>query len=84
VSSAVSCAVPTRASAPGLKNAGMWGDAAAASRVYAAYGGVYITAPLLWLWMVEDTRPDRWDIVGAAVCLIGATIILFGPRPVVS
>jgi small multidrug resistance family-3 protein len=59
------------------------GDAAAASRAY-AYGGVYITAPLLWLWMPEDARPDRWDIVGAAVCLIGATIILFGPRPVVS
>lgn len=52
----------------------------AAGRAYAAYGGVYILASLLWLWVVEGTRPDRWDALGAAVCLIGAGIILFGPR----
>lgn len=51
-----------------------------AGRAYAAYGGVYIMASLLWLWIVEGQRPDRWDILGAAVCLAGATIILFGPR----
>ena len=51
-----------------------------AGRVYAAYGGVYIMASLLWLWIVEDQRPDHWDILGAAVCLAGATIILFGSR----
>lgn len=51
-----------------------------AGRVYAAYGGVYIAASLLWLWQVEGIRPDRWDLIGTAVCLIGATIILFGPR----
>ncbi|MGE0340063.1 MAG: YnfA family protein [Xanthobacteraceae bacterium] len=54
----------------------------AAGRAYAAYGGVYILASLLWLWVVEGTRPDRWDALGAAVCLIGAAIILFGPRGV--
>lgn len=52
----------------------------AAGRTYAAYGGVYIVASLLWLWLIEGARPDRWDAIGAAVCLIGAGIILFGPR----
>jgi len=51
-----------------------------AGRAYAAYGGVYIAASLLWLWAVEGVRPDRWDAVGTAVCLIGAALILFGPR----
>lgn len=54
--------------------------AAAAGRAYAAYGGVYIAASLVWLWSVEKTLPDRWDLTGAAVCLLGAAIILFGPR----
>ncbi|NHB78499.1 YnfA family protein [Rhodobacter calidifons] len=52
----------------------------AAGRAYAAYGGVYIAASLVWLWFVEGQRPDRWDVTGAAVCLIGAAIILFAPR----
>ncbi|MDB5626049.1 MAG: hypothetical protein JWR73_1851 [Tardiphaga sp.] len=52
----------------------------AAGRAYAAYGGVYIAASLLWLWIVEQQRPDRWDASGAVVCLIGAGIILWGPR----
>jgi small multidrug resistance family-3 protein len=55
-------------------------DAAFAGRAYAAYGGVYIAASLAWLALVEGVRPDRWDLVGAAVCLVGAAIILFGPR----
>lgn len=55
-------------------------DAPAAGRAYAAYGGVYIAASLVWLWIVEDVRPDRWDLTGAAVCLAGAILILFGPR----
>jgi small multidrug resistance family-3 protein len=52
----------------------------AAGRAYAAYGGIYIVASLLWLWAIESVRPDRWDIAGAAVCLIGAAVILSGPR----
>ncbi len=56
----------------------------AAGRAYAAYGGVYIAASLVWLWTVEKTTPDRWDMLGAAVCLIGVGIILFGPRAAVS
>jgi small multidrug resistance family-3 protein len=55
-------------------------DAAHAGRAYAAYGGVYIAASILWLWVVEHQRPDRWDGVGLTVCLIGASIILLGPR----
>lgn len=52
----------------------------AAGRAYAAYGGIYIAASLVWLWAIEGTRPDRWDLIGLGVCLIGAGIILFGPR----
>ena len=55
-------------------------DSDAAGRAYAAYGGVYIAASLLWLWLVEHRAPDRWDVIGAVVCLAGAGIILFGPR----
>ena len=55
-------------------------DADAAGRAYAAYGGVYICASLGWLWAVDGVRPDRWDVAGGIVCLIGAGIILFGPR----
>lgn len=55
-------------------------DSEAAGRAYAAYGGVYIVASILWLWLIEHRTPDRWDIIGASVCLVGATIILAGPR----
>ena len=55
-------------------------DATFAGRAYAAYGGIYIAASLAWLWAVEGTRPDRWDLIGAATCVAGATIILLGPR----
>ncbi len=54
-------------------------DSPFAGRAYAAYGGVYITASLGWLWLVEGSRPDRWDAIGAVVCLAGAAIILWGP-----
>ena len=55
-------------------------EASAAGRAYAAYGGVYITSSLIWLWTIEGVRPDRWDLIGVVTCLIGAAVILFGPR----
>ena len=55
-------------------------DAAAAGRAYAAYGGIYIVSSLLWLWLVEKTRPDQWDVIGVWICLAGAAVILYGPR----
>lgn len=55
-------------------------DSPLAGRAYAAYGGVYIATALLWGWLVEGHRPDRWDVAGAAICLCGMAVILFGPR----
>lgn len=55
-------------------------EAEHAGRAFAAYGGVYIAASLAWLWLAEGARPDRWDLIGGAICLTGAAIILFGPR----
>jgi small multidrug resistance family-3 protein len=55
-------------------------DSPAAGRTYAAYGGVYIVASLAWLWAVEGVRPDRWDLLGAGLCVAGAAVILLGPR----
>lgn len=52
----------------------------AAGRAYATYGGIYIAASLVWLWAVERQRPDHWDVLGAAICIIGAAIILLAPR----
>jgi small multidrug resistance family-3 protein len=51
-----------------------------AGRAYAAYGGIYIVASLLWLWLAEGRRPDVWDLTGGALAVIAATIILFAPR----
>jgi small multidrug resistance family-3 protein len=56
-------------------------DTGFAGRAYAAYAGVYLLASLGWLWVIEGKQPDRWDLIGGAVALVGAAIILFGPRP---
>ena len=55
-------------------------DSDAAGRAYAAYGGVYIAASVLWLWLAEGQRPDRWDVLGLSICLIGSAIILLPAR----
>lgn len=51
-------------------------DTPFAGRAYAAYGGIYIAASLLWLWIVEGQRPSSSDLLGAAVALTGALIII--------
>lgn len=52
----------------------------ASGRVYAAYGGIYISVALLWLWLVDGIKPSVWDMAGVAVCLLGAGLIAFQPR----
>ena len=55
-------------------------DVEFAGRAYAVYGGIYIATSLAWLWAVEGRMPDRWDTLGAAICVAGALIILYAPR----
>ena len=55
-------------------------DAAFAGRAFAAYGGIYIASSLVWLRIVEHTRPDRWDLTGGVISVIGTLVILFGRR----
>ena len=49
-------------------------------RVLAAYGGVFVAGSLLWGVVADGFRPDRWDLIGAAVCLAGVLTIMYGPR----
>lgn len=71
---------------PGVASLALFGwllaqvEAGFAGRAFAAYGGVYIAASLLWMWTAEGQRPDMWDLAGAALCLVGAVIILAAPR----
>jgi small multidrug resistance family-3 protein len=53
---------------------------AAFGRVLAAYGGVFIAGSLLWAAVADGYRPDRWDVVGALVCLVGVALIMYAPR----
>ena len=52
----------------------------AAGRAYAAYGGVYVSVALVWLWAVDGVRPDRWDLIGVAFCLAGMGVFVLAPR----
>jgi len=51
-----------------------------AGRAFAVYGGIYLAASLVFMATVEQIRPDRWDLIGAAICLLGAAVILWAPR----
>ncbi|MED7925182.1 YnfA family protein [Nonomuraea sp. LP-02] len=49
-------------------------------RILAAYGGVFVAGSLAWGMVVDGFRPDRWDVVGALVCLVGVLVIMYAPR----
>ncbi len=49
-------------------------------RILAAYGGVFVAGSLAWGMVVDKFTPDRWDLIGAAVCLVGVGLIMYGPR----
>jgi small multidrug resistance family-3 protein len=49
-------------------------------RVYAAYGGVFVFMSMLWGWWIDGQRPDRWDLVGSALCIAGVIVIMYTPR----
>lgn len=55
-------------------------QSASFGRVYAAYGGIFILLALVWAWKVDSFKPDKYDMIGAAVSLLGAGIILYMPR----
>ena len=50
-------------------------------RILAAYGGVFVAGSLAWGMLVDGFRPDRWDVIGSSVCLVGVALIMFVPRP---
>jgi small multidrug resistance family-3 protein len=52
----------------------------AAGRVYAAYGGVYVSVALVWLWLVDGVKPTAWDMIGTGVVMSGMAIIMFAPK----
>lgn len=49
-------------------------------RVYAAYGGVFVFLSVLWGWGIDKKTPDLYDFIGAGICLVGVSVILFAPR----
>lgn len=49
-------------------------------RVYAAYGGIFIVSSIIWGFMIDKKKPDRYEIIGASIALIGALIIMYTPR----
>lgn len=70
----------------GVVSLGLYGVVAAFQpdahfgRVLAAYGGVFIVGSLLWGMVADGFRPDRWDVLGALICLVGVAIIMYAPR----
>jgi small multidrug resistance family-3 protein len=56
-------------------------QAAHFGRVYAAYGGTFVVLSLLWGWAADRIAPDRYDLAGAVLCLLGVAVIMYSPRP---
>ena len=73
-------------SAPACSRSGAYGFVATLQpdpnfgRILAAYGGVFVAGSLGWGMLVDGFRPDRWDLVGAALCLAGVAVIMYAPR----
>ena len=55
-------------------------QSASFGRVYAAYGGIFTTMAVLWGWLVDRSVPDRFEVVGAVIALIGVLVIMYAPR----
>src|SRR5262245_57885015 len=55
-------------------------QAAHFGRIYAAYGGVFVVLSVLWGWAIDRVAPDRFDVMGALICLIGVAVIMYSPR----
>lgn len=49
-------------------------------KIYAAYGGIFIVLSVLWGWAIDGILPDRWDIIGSIICLVGAGLIMYGGK----
>ncbi|AGX44319.1 YnfA family protein [Clostridium saccharobutylicum] len=49
-------------------------------KVYAPYGGIFIVLSILWGWKIDNVTPDKFDLIGGAVALIGVIIIMYAPR----
>jgi len=49
-------------------------------RVYAAYGGVFVALSILWGWKIDNVAPDRFDLIGGLICLLGVGVIMYWPR----
>lgn len=52
----------------------------ASGRTYAAYGGVYVSMAIVWLWLIDGVQPDAWDLAGVALCVTGMAVIVLAPR----
>ena len=55
-------------------------DDANFGRILAAYGGIFVAGSLAWGIVVDRFRPDRWDLIGAGICLLGVAVIMYAPR----
>lgn len=55
-------------------------ETATFGRVYAAYGGIFVVLSLLWGWWIDGVRPDRWDMIGGLIALVGVGVIMYAPR----
>lgn len=49
-------------------------------RVYAAYGGIFILLSILWSWQIDQIKPDKFDLLGGGIALLGVLVIMYAPR----